>query len=71
MVGKSVYTQRSSPSALRSIIFAIRSPVAAWRRVWRSGGTLESSRVLVSAPIAIRQSASSTPTRYSGETHSS
>ncbi len=49
----------------------IRCLVAAWRLVWRSGGTPESSRVLVSAPIAIRQSACSAAQSESGETQSS
>ena len=42
-----------------------------WRRVWRSGGTPESSRVLVLAPIAIRTSALSTIHSAKGEIHSS
>jgi hypothetical protein len=50
---------------------SIRWRVAAWRLVWRSGATLESSRVFVSAPIAIRQSASSAAHFESGEIHSS
>ena len=45
--------------------------VAAWRLVWRSGETPESERVLVSAPIAIRQSASSAAHVAKGEIHSS
>ena len=49
----------------------ISSRVAAWRLVWRSGATPESWRVLVSAPIAIRQSASSAAHWESGEIHSS
>jgi len=28
--------------------------VALWRRIWRSGGTPESSRVLLAAPIWLR-----------------
>jgi hypothetical protein len=47
------------------------SPVAAWRRVWRSGGTAESSRGLVLAPTEIRTSALSTTHSVIGETQSS
>ena len=52
-------------------IVAIRSRVALRRRVWRSGPTLDSSRVLVSAQIAIRQSACSIAHSWTGEIQSS
>ena len=71
MVGYIVPTQRCSPSEERCIIVCSSSRVAARRVVWRSGGTLESSRVFVSAQIAIRQSDSSAAQRASGEIHSS
>ena len=69
--GYIVPTQRCSPSEARCIIVCISSRVAARRAVWRSGSTLESSRVFVSAQIAIRQSASSAAQRDTGEIHSS
>ena len=64
-------TQRCSPSEARFIIACISSRVAARRSVWRSGSTLESSRVFVSAQIAIRQSDSSAAQLETGEIHSS
>jgi hypothetical protein len=45
--------------------------VAALRSCWRAGSTWESWRVLVSAPIAIRQSATSADHSDIGEIHSS
>ena len=50
----------------RSIIVLEQLARGGRRSVWRSGVTLDSSRVLVSAQIAIRQSASSAPQRTAG-----
>ena len=59
------------PSAARAIIDFITGCIARWRIVWRSGSTLERSRVLAEAITAIRASAFSAAHFETGETHSS